>query len=232
LQTSDNAMCLQLNSNGGNPDTPTPYGRNASNLPGRLDPYGVWHPGFPSIRLAQTASLQQIENTFQAVILDTPIANGWVHSPYKQPVGARLARSALASAYGDAAVQSVVSASASQPSLGSITITVSVSSTPHQRSGSYGMATPSVDVRSSLGFEVLANGTWQSTPIVRHEGNNVILGGCPHGARAIRYLWYMAPCTQQPYRCAIYVPVPPLGSQSGEMDWLPLGPFVQSFETT
>ena len=36
----------------------------------------------------------------QAVILDTPVASGSVHSPYKQPVGARLARAGLAVAYG------------------------------------------------------------------------------------------------------------------------------------
>lgn len=60
---------------------------------------GQWEPGFPSIRLAQTNALS-LPNTFQAVILDTPVASGSVHSPYKQPVGARLARGGLAVAYG------------------------------------------------------------------------------------------------------------------------------------
>jgi hypothetical protein len=56
-------------------------------------------PGFPSIRLAEANTLA-LPSTFQAVILDTPVASGSVHSPYKQPVGARLARGALAVAYG------------------------------------------------------------------------------------------------------------------------------------
>ena len=50
------------------------------------------------IRWAQTAALA-VPGTYQAVILDTPAANGWIHSPYKAPVGARLARQALATAY-------------------------------------------------------------------------------------------------------------------------------------
>ena len=39
-------------------------------------------------------------NTFMAVILDTMNPTGGVHSPYKQPVGARLARAGLEVAYG------------------------------------------------------------------------------------------------------------------------------------
>ena len=46
------------------------------------------------------------------MILDTPIANGWVHSPYKQPVGARLARAALVDAYGVSGVHAAVCATA------------------------------------------------------------------------------------------------------------------------
>lgn len=72
---------VQLNSNGGKPDSQSPYGINPKNTPGAQDPYGMWHPGFPSIRLAQTLASLTIDNTFQALILDTPIANGWVHSP-------------------------------------------------------------------------------------------------------------------------------------------------------
>jgi hypothetical protein len=40
----------------------------------------------------------------------------------------------------------------------------------------------------------------------------------------------MAPCSQQPYKCAVYASVgAALGTESGEMEWLPLGPFYQSF---
>ena len=59
----------------------------------------IWDSGFSSIRLAESTTLS-LENTFQAVILDTPVASGSVHSPYKQPVGARLARGGLAVKYG------------------------------------------------------------------------------------------------------------------------------------
>ena len=39
--------------------------------------FGEWEPGFASIRLAQTNALS-LPNTFQAVILDTPVASGSV----------------------------------------------------------------------------------------------------------------------------------------------------------
>ena len=65
---------------------------------------------------------------------------------------------------------------------------------------------------------------------IRHSAGTVVLSGSPPGGRAIRYLWYEAPCTQQPYKCAVYAEVAALGPESGEMDWLPLGPFIQSFE--
>ena len=90
-----------------------------------------------------------------------------------------------------------------------------------------------IDVRSAVGFEVLgSDGLWHSTPIVRRPARDgaILLSGSPKGARAIRYLWYMAPCTQQPYQCAVYAAVAPLGRESGEMEWLPLGPFYHSFD--
>ena len=212
---------VQLNSNGGNIDSPSPYRLNPKVSPGHTDPYGIWRSGFASIRWAQTTALR-IPNTFQAVVLDTPIANGWVHSPYKQPVGARLARSALAAAYGQTQIPARVFANASRPTKDGILVSVIVSgATTHRTLG----------IRSKLGFEVLgADGVWHSTPIVRHTDSTLTLGDAPSGVRAIRYLWYMAPCSQQPYKCAVYVSVAPLGVQSGERDWLPLGPFVQSFE--
>ncbi len=184
--------------------------------------------------------------------------NGQVHSPYKQPVGARLARAALAEAYNDEGVQSAVCATVVKPSAtGNIHVTISLSNTGDGCNVNDNDDTISasgevqVEVRSTVGFEVLgSDGLWHSTPIVQRAhatlsnrsgdnnnnnsdaGGTLVLSGSPKGARAIRYLWYEAPCTQQPYRCAVYAAVPPLGSQSGEMEWLPLGPFFHSFEGT
>jgi hypothetical protein len=45
----------------------------------------------------QQASLPR---TFMAVLLDTPVASGSIHSPFKQPAGDHLARGALDAAYG------------------------------------------------------------------------------------------------------------------------------------
>eukprot|EP00037_Helgoeca_nana_P020360 m.201736 g.201736 ORF g.201736 m.201736 type:complete len:298 (+) comp25237_c0_seq1:50-943(+) len=71
----------------------------ADPTPGLEDPFGMWNRGLQSIRLAQDATLA-LPSTFQAVILDTPVASGAIHSPYKQPAGARLARGALSLVYG------------------------------------------------------------------------------------------------------------------------------------
>jgi sialate O-acetylesterase len=71
----------------------------ADPTPGLEDPFGMWNRGLQSIRLAQDATLA-LPSTFQAVILDTPVASGAIHSPYKQPAGARLARGALNLVYG------------------------------------------------------------------------------------------------------------------------------------
>lgn len=184
--------------------------------------------------------------------------SGQVHSPYKQPVGARLARAALAEAYDEGGVQSAVCVIVDTPSVtGNIAVTVSLSNTgcecdvdrdDNTSSTSIARGEVQVEVRSTVGFEVLgSDGLWHSTPIVQGPhitigsrdsnsssdgGGTLVLSGSPKGARAIRYLWYEAPCTQQPYRCAVYAAVSPLGNKSGEMDWLPLGPFFHSFEGT
>ena len=92
---------VQLNSFG-HPDGPRDQA-HYSPQPVRVgvdDPVGAWQPGFPSLRWAQTQSLVHVSNSFQAVVLDTPSPSGAIHSCFKQPVGARLARGALATAYG------------------------------------------------------------------------------------------------------------------------------------
>lgn len=62
--------------------------------------------GFTGIRYAQTNTLS-MPKTFQAVIIDTPDTSGSIHSPFKQPVGRRLARGGLAVAYGMASAHAV-----------------------------------------------------------------------------------------------------------------------------
>ena len=166
-----------------------------------------------------------------------------------------MARAALAEAYSERGVQSAVCATVDEPSAaGNIAVTLSLSNTGGGCNVDDGSAPGArgevqVEVRSTVGFEVLgSDGLWHSAPIVRrhdvfagssgsnssnnHGGGTLLLRGSPKGARAIRYLWYEAPCTQWPYRCAVYAAVSPLGSESGEMDWLPLGPFFHSFEGT
>ena len=163
-----------------------------------------------------------------------------VHSPYKQPVGARLARAALTEAYNEYGVRSTVCATVNDPSANgniAVHITVSLSNTEGCDAANDGNAIDvasetRIDVRSAVGFEVLgSDGLWHSTPIIRRPARDgiILLSGSPKGARAIRYLWYMAPCTQQPYQCAVYAAVASLGRESGEMEWLPLGPFYHSF---
>jgi hypothetical protein len=209
---------VQLNSNG----SPSKLGTNPINTPGVDDPLGVWHSGFTGIRWAQTETLLATNKTFQAVILDTPIANGWIHSPYKQPVGSRLARAALAAAYGVSEHVPVTATAAPPSAQGEIVVSV--------YTGTKGPA--SVDVRSELGFEVLgADNVWHSTPILesRTTKATITLSGAPAGARAIRFLWYTTPCSMDPFKCPVYVRVPALGSETGEREHLPLGPFVASF---
>lgn len=53
---------------------------------GRYHEWGDYGQGFTSIRYAQTNTLS-LPRTFQAVIIDTPVASGSIHSPFKQPSG-------------------------------------------------------------------------------------------------------------------------------------------------
>ena len=213
---------VQLDSVG----TPSDYGnwtyRNPPNVlpppqrsvsPG--DPFGIWSgwPGFPSVRLAQVEALR-LPNTFQAVSLDTPFFSGAIHSPYKQPVGARLALGALSVAYG-----------LSKYALPSYNPTGSTALA--HNNGSVTVRIMDLPVRRRIGFEILGpSGFWISTPIVYAQGDTVILGGCPSDARALRYLWYNCPCTTTPFRCPLYTAVPAIGNLSGELPSIPIGPFV------
>lgn len=96
---------VQLNSFG----AAARYGVDVPVAPASLNEYGpfnAWAPGFPGIRLAQATTLA-LPRSFMAVVLDTPVRSTSVHSPYKQEVGARLARGALSVAYGMASAAAV-----------------------------------------------------------------------------------------------------------------------------
>ena len=72
----------QLNSNGpvdGSQYADPPFDPASASTLGSL---GEWDNGFPSIRLAESRTLA-LPNTFQAVIVDTPVASGSVQSPFK-----------------------------------------------------------------------------------------------------------------------------------------------------
>ena len=182
--------------------------------------------GFPSVRWAFTQSLARVNRSFQAVILDTPSAYGSVHSPLKQTAGSRLARAALATIYGlteydvSPFVKGVVLDAASSVvkiSLGGL--------------GPGGIQPP----RSAAGFELLCkDDVWHSAlcTTTAVAGANITLP-VPHDCaapRAVRYLWYDTPCGNYPYQCPIYTATTKLGGLSGEQDFLPLGPFIETIQ--
>ena len=219
----------QLNSDGG--AAPYPAATPFSSTPaGSMD---EWQSGFSSIRLAESTTLS-LENTFQAVILDTPVASGSVHSPYKQPCGARLARGGLAVKYGMKELHAVDPIATSAKLTGTTAVvTVAKLGTKGVLAnvGAVGFevlgACPSFHLD---GAEVGANQCWLRAPVTATTATTVSVQAVA-GATAIRYLYYSSPCTLQPYKCAVYTNVTPLGPLSGEdQDFLPLGPFIMAFE--
>ena len=193
--------------------------------------FNVWlGRGFPDLRLAQSNTLSVID-TFQAVVLDTPVASGSIHSPYKQPVGARLARGALRLAYGMEEVDDV------RPFVQSAVLATSGTSlrmTVGGLGGVKGMLANIAD--GALGFEVLGNVSWSktgvgwaSTPVVAgsSNGTTIVVGNLPAAPRAVRYLWYSTPCGMVPFECPVSANVIQLGPESGETEIkMMLPPFV------
>ena len=220
---------VQLNSNGG---ATTPGAVPAPVAPGKGDPLGAWNKGFAGLRWSQTNTLAAVEKTFQAVVLDTPAINGFVHSPFKQPVGARLARQALDVAYQmpqpsprvtGAGYTAAEAGAEGDPGKSTVVVTLA----------GLGFPAGAIQVRQSWGFELLSSlGVWHGAAIQKAEGATLVLdasnataGGKPPSA--LRYLWYTAPCTMHPYQCPVYVEVPPVvGGESGEMEYLPLAPHI------
>ena len=187
-----------------------------------------------SHRYAQSNTLS-LPKTFQAVIIDTPVASGSIHSPYKQPVGLRLARGGLAVAYGMKAAHAV------DPVVSSVSYRAGEVRVVLGGLGSGGL-TAAV---GSVGFEVLGNcsGTtlcWHSSPIAAASASGVVsLTSLPDAPRAVRYLWYLAPYGVQPFRAPVYANAAPIRLESAgaphpaaarpgqdDEELLPLGPFV------
>jgi sialate O-acetylesterase len=218
---------VQLNSMGNDSvyDNPSAAGNFSS----------PFSPGFAGLRWAQTSGHGYVPNdaqpnTFMAVAYDTPdrpvpapidghagADPGFnVHSPFKQPTAARLARAALATVY-NVTVDTVgplpgrVIRSADGRSL---VLTV-------ERAGS-GVA----ELRTSRGFEVLAGEKWVSVPAVSRTASTVTISPVPAAASKLRYNWYTNPCGLNCYGCAVYANVQPVGNWSGELPFLPLPPFM------
>ena len=221
---------VQLNSHG-QPDGPRgeqPKGRilPAGLKNGTEDPVGAWAPGFPSIRWAQTQSLLRVPDSFQAVVLDTPSPSGAIHSCFKQPVGARLARGALAVAYDRKELHLSPGVGGAKQVGKQLKVTVA------NTSGG------ALTVRASLGFELLIGGAqpmWHSAPIVHCDGAHTLTLSLPDAlvedggaVLALRYLWSNTPCGGGTLGCPVYVSVPKLGSLTEENDTLPLGPAMLS----
>jgi len=183
--------------------------------------------GYAGLRWAQTAGYgyvpnPRMNNTFMATVVDTPKADGNVHTPFKQPAGSRLARAGLRVAYGmgfDTMAPRVLNINRVQN-----TIVVKL----------FFLGTGGLEIRNKTGFEVLVNdggvqapGKWVSTHITSNSADSITIGAIPTNASKIRYLWYSNPCGMNTYQCAIYTKVQPLGNLSGELDFLPLAPFIQ-----
>lgn len=214
-------------STSGNTDPTFPFGFAQLDSTGNGPTYnhpkdrGDYAGGFAGLRWSQTAGYGYVPNprmpkTFMAVILDTPNSGGGVHSPFKQPVGSRLARSGLSVAY-NMKVDTVgprVQDIHMQDNKIIITIT------------NLG-AGAGLELKNKTGFEVLgADGFWYNTPITAHSKNSVTISAIPSNATKVRYLWYNNPCGLSCYECAVYTSTQPLGTLSGQLDFLPLAPFI------
>ena len=55
---------------------------------------------------------------------------------------------------------------------------------------------------------------------------STVVVAAPESALALRYISTQAPCTKFLFQCPLYTAVSRIGSLSGELDFLPIGPFV------
>ena len=218
---------------------------NASVYDGPADPRDDYSAefGYAGLRWSQSAGYGHAPNpaqpnVFMATSVDTPdnpyptAINGVpgkdqgfnVHSPYKQPTAARLARAGLAVAYGlDVDTVTPLASSAAYVG-GDIVLTVKNVGVKNAGAG--------ISIRSTVGFEALAGGTWVSVPVTAHTKDTVTIsagaGGIGGGGAVtrVRYNWYSNPCGEGCFGCAVYVAVKPLTALSGDEPFLPLPPFV------
>ena len=189
--------------------------------------------GYAGLRWSQTAGYGFVPNpaqpnVFMATSFDTPdrpqpfrsplngvFDQGFnVHSPFKQPTAARLARAGLKAAYG-MEVDTVTPLFDSVQRRGGNVVVVTLKDV-----GS------GVELHGTKGFEVLSAGRWRSVQVSGHTKSTVTITGVPSSGTKLRYSWYSNPCGEECFGCAVYVAVVPIGSMSGEEAFLPLPPFV------
>jgi hypothetical protein len=167
------------------------------------------------------------------VIIDTPVQSGSVHSPYKQPVGSRLARGGLAVGYGltqyTEQANPVATSVKVRGTMTNANVIVTIAGVVPTADG----ITATI---GSNGFEVLNGSMWMNAPIISFgrdlfpapNATIITIGPVPAHAKAVRYLWYGSPCGMIKYECPVTAKVQALGSLSGQEDFLPLGPFVMA----
>ena len=175
--------------------------------------------GFPEIRWAQTANHGYVPNqilrkVFMAVAMDLGDPQspyGSVHPRYKEDVGARLALSAAAVAYGnDSFYYSGPIPVMASISIGSTNIRARVTYT--------NISSEMLEVRSPYGFEVACTAsntdTWLEGVVSSSTPKEVIVSFplCARGSRVtrVRYAWREHPCSYK--KCSVYsggLPSPP-----------------------
>ena len=205
------------------------------------DPYSTqW--GYAGVRWAQTAGFGYAPNprlpgVFMAVSVDTPDSghrrphdSGYnVHSPFKQPVAARLSRAALASVYGEEKVLTGPHATAAALKGGVITVAIA-------GVGQEGVSirNPTISPFNVSGFEVLrdSDSVWAGVQIIGHTTDTVTLAYSGPTVSKLRYLWYSNPCGYRSFGCPVYVQVARLSDLSGFHDFLPLAPFILDLNST
>ena len=203
-----------------------------------------WADGISGLRLAQENALKKVDNGFMIATFDTPGNN--IHSPYKQPVGRRFARAALATAYNQPKYHldpTVKSVQLHGGGVGPKHILISVGGV-----GPNGLRVTD----GAPGFQVLGqcdgeeNSTmkvgrmdmcWTPVQIASHDSTTVTLTELPVQPEAVRYGWSAMPFGRGLYPKAsapIFVKPEPFpggaysGSYYGEMgnDWIPLRQFI------
>jgi len=219
---------VQLNSIGNG----STYGEPTDDGSGALSPQ--W--GYGGLRWSQTASFgyapnPALPNVFLAVSVDTPdrpaggitadgkVVKGFnVHSPFKQPTAARLARAALPLVYG-------IEVDTTGPIFDSVTTSADGTSlTVRIKNAGGGLETT---LHSAVGFEVSSGaGTkWTAVTATVSSKTTLTLTDLPKTPKTLRYSWYSNPCGEECFTCAAYVTTVPIGGLSGMEGFLPLAPF-------